>query len=1005
MNRWAKIEHAFHSARGRSAEERARFLDEQCGTDAAMREQVEALLAQDDSPNSLLSQPLIDMTTGLPTIVARLDSLVGRSIGPYRVLEYIGSGGMGDVYRARDIDLNRDVALKVLPPIFVLDAERLARFKREAQLLASLNHPNIAAIYGFEESDDVRALALELVEGPTLADWLERGPMSIGEAVPAARQIADAIAAAHERGIVHRDLKPANIKLRPNGVLKVLDFGLAKLVEPAAEGTDPSATARPTITSPASAIGARVLLGTPAYMSPEQVKGKPADLRSDVWAFACVLYEMITARRAFAGDDVSDTLAAVLQGEPDWAALPADVPPILRTLLEGCLQKDRKACVGDIWTARFLLNGQRLASTGPSPMPAVRRWPSRSVAIAAIVLTIAGAGVVGVMSASRHETPQPVVRFSMPLGEGLRLSTLGRRQVAISPDGAQVVFAANRQLFVRPLSEWEARPIAGTLDTGSVTNPAFSPDGRSVAFWSGTDATIKRVAISGGVPVTICHASNPFGISWSGDDVLFGQGQEDVSAQRPWGIMRVRAAGGTPELMIKVGRDERASDPQMLPDNRGVLLTLTSGLRPLQNESDIWDKARIVVFTPQSNEPKTLFEGGRDARYVSAGHIVYAVGGTIFAFSLDLGRLERTGQPVSVLEGVARSGPAAPAQFDVSRKGSLIYFPGPSISIMATPFNLAFLDRNGKTERLTLPAGWYESPRVSQDGKRLAYATYDDKNADVWVYSLSEPTGDPRRLTFGGRNRFPVWSADGRFIAFQSDREGDLAIWRQPADVSGPSAERLTKPEPGTRHVPESWSPTGDLLSFSTEAERDSRYSLRLLSVGDKREFPLGNVESGLPAASEFSPDGRWIAYQKGEPHAPYPLLNSAIYVQPYPPTGPVIQVSSGNAGFKPMWLGNEIVYGVGAVGPRLQWVRAPIIATQPALMFGPAISVPSGDFVLGGGLTNSANLRNYSMAPDGKLIGIVRAVPASAPSTMPPDILQIVLNWSDELKQRLPAK
>src|SRR5215471_17457611 len=374
MDRWEKIEHAYHGARGLSAEQRARFLDEQCGTDAAMREQVDVLLAQDDSPNSLLSQPVIDVTAGLPTIMARLDSLVGRSIGPYRVLEHIGSGGMGDVYRARDMKLNRDVALKVLPPIFALDAERLARFKREAQVLASLNHPNIGAIYGFEESDDERALVLELVDGPTLADRLARRPMSIDEALAAARQIAEAISAAHERGVVHRDLKPANIKLRSDGVLKVLDFGLAKLVEPAAGETDPSATTRPTITSPATAIGAGVLLGTPAYMSPEQVKGRPADARSDVWGFGCVLYEMITGRRAFAGDDVTDTLAAVLRGEPDWAALPADTPSTLRTLLEGCLQKDRKACIADIGTVRFLLNEQRLASAVPRSTPTAPRW-------------------------------------------------------------------------------------------------------------------------------------------------------------------------------------------------------------------------------------------------------------------------------------------------------------------------------------------------------------------------------------------------------------------------------------------------------------------------------------------------------------------------------------------------------------------------------------------------------------------------------------------------------
>jgi dipeptidyl aminopeptidase/acylaminoacyl peptidase len=386
------------------------------------------------------------------------------------------------------------------------------------------------------------------------------------------------------------------------------------------------------------------------------------------------------------------------------------------------------------------------------------------VALAVIALAI-GAGVVWTRSASRPEPPRMITRFSVPLGDQ-RLSLLRRRQIAISPDDAQVAYVANRSLFLRSLSDAEARPIAGTEDVLGVTNPVFSPDGRSVAFWSGTDAAIKRIAISGGIPVTICHARNPFGMSWSGDDILFGQDREDALGQSAWGIMRVRAVGGLPELTIRVGSDERASDPQMLPDNRSVLFTLTSGIKPLQNESNIWDKSQVVVFTPKGERLKTLLQGGRDARYLSTGHIVYAAGGTVFAFSFDLGRLERTSEPVSVLEGVARSGNNAPAQFDVSRKGSLIYFPGPSTSIMATPFNLAFLDRKGRTERLKLPAGSYESPRVSPDGRQLAYATYDENNADVWVYNLSEPAGEPRRLTFRGRNRFPVWSADGRFIAF-----------------------------------------------------------------------------------------------------------------------------------------------------------------------------------------------------------------------------------------------
>jgi serine/threonine-protein kinase len=1001
MDRWELIEHAYHGARDLSGAERARFLDRECGSDAAIRRQVEALLAQDDSPDSLLNQPVVDGAAGWAGSLGPRTSLIGRSIGPYHVLEHLGSGGMGEVYRARDPKLNRDVALKVLPPIFALDVERLARFKREAQVLASLNHPNIGAIYGFEESADVRALVLELVDGPTLGDRLARGPMSIDDALAAARQIADAIAAAHERGVVHRDLKPANIKLRSDGVLKVLDFGLAKLVEPVAAETDPSATARPTITSPATAIGAGGLLGTPAYMSPEQVKGRPADARSDVWGFGCVLYEMITGRRAFVGDDVSDTLAAVLRAEPEWAALPADTPPTLRTVLEGCLRKDRRACIGDIGTVRFLLNEQRLASSVPSSTLTAARWSNRGVAIAAIVLTIAGAGVIGIMSASRQEAPRPVVRFSMPLGDGVKLSNPGRRQVAISADGTQVIFAANRQLFVRSFSDSEARPIAGTLDTGSVTNPAFSPDGRFVAFWSGTERALKRVAITGGSAVTICHANNPFGVSWSADDILFGEGPEDAASLNRIGIKRVRATGGEPELLVKVKQDERAADPEMLPGSAGVLFTLASGFKTLEgNNARPWDQARIVVYTSKDEPPRILFQGGRAAHYLPTGHIVYAVGDNLFASSFDLAHLRPTGASIPILGGVGRTtetgGPAA--QYSVSRNGSLIYFP--ATLNLVTRFNLAFLDPGGETQPLKLPANRYESPRVSPDSKQLAFVINDDRGADVWVYDLSG-NNEPRRLTSGGRNRLPVWSADSRYVVFQSDREGDLAIFWQRSDGSAPP-ERLTTPEPGTSHFPESWSPTGDVLSFS--AEKGNRYTLRLRSLREKRDVSFGDVESGLPAASEFSPDGGWIAYQKGEPRAPDPLANTAVFVQAVQQTGPAIQISSGDVGYRPMWStdGKELFYALQSKGPSPpRWVAVPI-DLQPNVRWGAPRPVPAGDLTTTG--PNGAATRDYALAPDGRRIGVVRAQ-APEKSQPVPDFIQVVLNFSEELKQRVPAK
>jgi serine/threonine-protein kinase len=445
----------------------------------------------------------------------------GTRIGVFEITGLLGTGGMGEVYRATDTKLGRAVAIKVLPEAFVHDAERLARFEREAQLLASLNHPNIAAIYGFERSNSVHALVLELVEGPTLADRIAQGPILLDEALPIARQIAEALEAAHEQGIVHRDLKPANIKLRHDGVVKVLDFGLAKALEPVSPiGAD--MTASPTITSPAmTRIG--VILGTAAYMSPEQAKGRAADKRSDVWAFGCVLYEMLTGRRAFEGEDVSDTLAAVLRGEPDWAALPLDVPPLIRALLQRCLQKDRKRRVADVSAVLFAIDEQAaLAASATETLSiAAPRRPLWRQAAAVLVAAILTGALVGIAVWNvRPSTPSPTIaRFPYTLPEGQQfvddtrpIQTNYAQLLAISPDGAQMVYVANCRLYLRSLSELEARPVIGTeITQGALGFPVFSPDGGSIAFWSGdgTTGAIKRIAVTGGVAVTICQAAVP----------------------------------------------------------------------------------------------------------------------------------------------------------------------------------------------------------------------------------------------------------------------------------------------------------------------------------------------------------------------------------------------------------------------------------------------------------------------------------------------------------------
>ena len=832
----------------------------------------------------------------------------GTRLGVYEIVGALGAGGMGEVYRAHDMKLGRDVAVKILSDAFAFDPDRTARFEREARVLASLNHPNIAALYGFEESDGRHLLVMELVEGETLADRLQSGPIAIEETLKIARQIAEALEAAHEKGVVHRDLKPANVKITSDEKAKVLDFGLAKLAGPAEAGhyvrdgvqdgvgagvqAGPAMTNSPTLSLAMTQAG--MILGTAAYMSPEQAKGRTADKRSDVWAFGCVLYEMLTGKRPFEGEDTADTMAAVLRGEPDWSALSVDVPRPIRTLIQACLRKDRRQRIGDISTALFLLNEPLDA---PAPAIQTRVAVHRALwrrampfaATAALVAALVG-GVAWIVRPSLP--PLTVTRFPFTLPEGQQFTNYQRGMIAISPDGTQLAYVANQRLYLRAMSEVEARPISGT-EQSNPANPVFSPDGRSIAFRSGADGMLKKIGISGGAAVTLSQADAPFGMSWGAGGILFGQGSQ--------GIMRVSPNGGKPERLVSVNGGELAHGPQMLPDGQTVLLTLTTG----GNRSpDAWDKADIIAQSLKSGARKTLIQGGSDARYLPTGHLVYALHGVLFAVPFDPRRLEVTGGAVPIVEGVRRAGgTTGTAHFSVSNSGSLIYIPGPSLT-SGRQSNLALLDRKGSVALLKLPPGSYEFPRISPDGKRVAFGTDDGKEASIWIYDLSGASA-MRRLTFGGNNRFPIWSADGRRVAFQSDREGDLGIFWQPADVSG-AAERLTKPDQGTSHVPESWSPKDDRFSFSVV--KGAGASLWTFSLQDKKAAPFGDVRSSSPLNSEFSPDGRWVAYTLRTGTA-------TIYVQPFPATGAKYQISKDDGAHHALWSpdGKEIFYVPGA--------------------------------------------------------------------------------------------
>jgi serine/threonine protein kinase len=901
----------------------------------------------------------------------------GARLGPYEIIGPLGSGGMGDVYRARDARLKRDVAIKILPEAFASDPDRLARFRREAQVLASLNHPHIGHIYGFEDGAG-HALILELVEGPTLADRLVQGPLSSAEALPIARQIADALEAAHEQGIIHRDLKPANIKVRDDGTVKVLDFGLAKALASASSIADASSDPMnsPTLTAYGTQMG--VILGTAAYMSPEQAKGRVVDRRADIWAFGAVLYEMLSGQRAFRGEDTSDTLAAVLRQDVDWTALPADTPAAIRRLIRRCLDRNIKQRLRDIGEARIVLDDPGALDSpattdrrdlSPKAPPLWRR--ALPVALGAIV----AGSLVGMAwyVSLKPSAPVVVTRFSSSLPDGLQFTGISGRAVALSPDGTRIAYVANGRLHVRSMSELDSKPIQGTEGFQAVAEPVFSPDGRSIAFHVVYDQTLKKMAVTGGAPVTLTKADLPFGMSWGSDGIVFGQGSK--------GILRVGPNGGTAETLVSVKDGELAHGPQILPGGRHVLFTLATGTSP-----DRWNRAHIAVQSLTSGERRIVVEGGSDARYLPTGHLVYALGGRLLVVAFDLSRLEVTSDPVPMIDGVRRATGSGGANFTVSESGSLAYVPGPASGSGSDRLNLAFVDRNGGVEPLTLAAGAYTVPRVSPDGTRVAFGSDDDKEATIWIYSLSGASA-AQRITFGGNNRFPTWSDDGRRIAFQSDRDGALGIYWQAADGTG-AAERLTNPDPGTSHEPESWSPDGDILLFSVT--KGSDVSLWTFSLKDRKAMPFRAVHSTTRTNATFSPDGRWVAYattEQGE---------TRTFVEPFPPTGARHQITPRLAS-QPLWApdGKELFYN-----PRPGAIAVVTVTTTPTVAFGNPVE-GSKPFQTG----PPSVRRAFDMTPGGKFVGLLTAGQTDSATRNMNTQIQVVLNWFEELKQRVPAR
>ncbi len=912
----------------------------------------------------------------------------GTRLGVYEVTAQIGEGGMGQVYRATDTTLGRQVAIKILPDAFAADPERMARFEREARTLASLNHPHIAAIYAIEKSTGQHALVMELVEGEDLSQRIAQGAIPLDEALPIARQIAEALEAAHEQGIIHRDLKPANIKVRPDGTVKVLDFGLAKLAQPAEAGLhnrDVGAgfsrldmTASPTITTPAM-TQAGMILGTAGYMSPEQARGKTVDKRADIWAFGAVLFEMLTGRRAFPGEDITDTLAAVVRSEPDWSLVPGTVSPTLLVFLRRSLQKDPKQRIPDIAAMRLALEGAfdaiaEAAGAGSADAtaadPAYVRSTRRRVALAstaAVVLSAAMAGGV-VWYAMRPPAPR-VTRMTITPAAAAALSINGDdRGLAITPDGSRVVYVGTNstQLFVRALDTLE--PVA--IFTGAPRGPFVSPDGQWIGFVDGT-TSLKKVAMTGGPAVTLATLdATPRGATWAPDGTMIF-----ATFTTATGLQRVSAAGGTPEVLTTPDRAQGEADhlwPELLPGGRAVLFTITALTGGL-------DTAQVAVLDLETGARTVLIRGGSHAHYVSSGHLVYAAAGTLRAVAFDVDRLETRGTPVPVVPDVVTA-ILGGVEAVVAADGTLAYVSGGG-GLAGLQRTLVWVNRQGQETAIAAPPRAYAYPRIAPDGASVVL--YDgDQESDIrrWDFARTTLT----RLTFDGAlDGHPAWTPDGRRLVFSSERTGTRNLYWQAADGTG-AVERLTE-SPNAQNGA-AVSPDGTRVIFYETAPKTGADVMQLQLDGTRRVTPLVQT----PFAEQngiLSPDGRWLAYEANDSG------RFEVYVRPFPDVNRGLwQVSTGG-GTRPLWApnGQELFYAslTGAI-MRVGVERGPSwAATTPTLLIKEGyVTVPGGN-----------PGRSYDISPDGQRFLLLKAGDGSDQAAAPANLI-VIQHFDEELKR-----
>jgi serine/threonine protein kinase len=897
-------------------------------------------------------------------------SMIGKSLAHYQITTLIGKGGMGEVYQAKDSRLGRDVAIKVLPEEFAKDPDRVARFQREAKLLASLNHPNIAAIYGLEKSDDTHFLVMELIEGNTIAERIKSGPVPVEEALKLGLQITEALEAAHEKGVIHRDLKPANIKVTPDGKVKVLDFGLAKAF--VGELSDMNLSNSPTLSDAATMQG--VILGTAAYMSPEQARGKPVDKRADIWAFGVVLFEMLTGKAAFQGKDVTDTLAAVIRSEPEWSSLPVNLHWRLREVLERCLEKEVKDRCSGISDARVDIQ-KVLADPGgvlAQPITAAerRKRPGTVLLWAAATLILIAIAGFSVWYLRAPEPPQ-VTRSDYELPEGQQFYRDPVRRaihLAVSPDGSRFAYSTTKGIYIRSMNELDARLISGTDEDAQ--SLFFSPDGQWIGYFALSVEKLRKISINGGAPADLCDAVTVFGATWHEDNTIV---YSDVLS----GTFRVSANGGTPEPLVK-GITALAN---LLPGGKSVMFIDGTG-RPY----------KTVVQSLESGERKVVFDGG-GGTYLSTGHFVYEAEGSLFAVPFDLDKLEFAGGPVSVMEA---------GMFGAfSDSGTYVYVPrtaGAGGSAAPPKRTLVWVDRGGKEEPLGAEPNDYRQCRISPDGTKVALTVRIDGNRDIRIWDTVRK--NLMRLTFNeAADINPLWTPDGQRVVFNSNSGGASSIFGKKADGTG-EVEKIGS-APDRMLFPWSWSGDGNTLVLSEFSFAPPGMDIGTLSMEGDRQRKGLLQEEHAETDPRVSPDGRWMAYATNESG------REEIYVRPFPDaeSGGRWQVST-DGGNSPLWSpeGRELFYRNGDAA------MAVPVETDPAFSPGNPELLFRGTYYINDIPSLQITLTPWDIHPDGRRFLMIKPAaetggesPAESATEGPRKII-IVTNWFEELKQKAPV-